>query len=118
MVSLRDLSVQPLHAAISEVSTNPVYCELTLRLQHAIREADALNYAADVVEMVINTAERSYEESPKPEFVYRRGNSLAKLQSKPILQRDRVRDDLGRKPWRLTTLVQAGRYSSIVPVYS
>lgn len=57
MIALQELTVERLQDAIHEVMTNPVYRDTATRLQQAIREADGLNRAADIVEMVIRTGE-------------------------------------------------------------
>lgn len=58
MIALQELTVQRLQDVIHKVMTNPVYRDAVTRLQQAIREADGLNRAADIVEMVIRTEEQ------------------------------------------------------------
>jgi zeaxanthin glucosyltransferase len=55
MIALNDLTAERLRAAILEVITINDYRQAALRLQQTIREADGLNRAAEIIEMVINT---------------------------------------------------------------
>jgi MGT family glycosyltransferase len=63
MIPLQELTVERLQDAVHDVLTNPVYRDRTTQLRQAIRDADGLNRAADIVEMVMRTGQPVFREA-------------------------------------------------------